>query len=193
MKMSRNRWLRLAFSIVSLIALSFGLAYALGGLSAYFQLPPDKFGWLAYLTIFGVTLACNLTIIAPVPIAVSMMIAAATRWNPLLVALSASAGGAIGEFSGYYAGYLGKSIAIAEDLPRYHIIADWTNRYGLWAIFVLALQPILPFDIAGLVAGAMKMPVRKFLPALWAGRFIKYLLLSYFGTQLIHLRPLWTQ
>jgi len=183
----------LVILIASLIALSFGLVYMLQSLWAHFQLPPGKFTWLAYLTIFGVTLVCNLTIIAPVPIATSLMIAAATRWDPVLVSLFASIGGAIGELSGYYAGYLGKKIAIAEDIPGYNKVANWTNRYGLWAIFVLALQPILPFDVAGLVAGATKMPLRKFLPALWAGRFIKYLLFSYFGTRLIHLLPFWAQ
>lgn len=112
--MKRNRWLRLALLLVSLIVVSFGLAYLLQNLWAHFQLPPGKFAWLAYLTIFGVTLLCNLTIIAPVPVATSLMIAAATRWNPVLVSLFASIGGAIGELSGYYAGYLGKRIAIAE-------------------------------------------------------------------------------
>jgi len=56
------------------------------------------------------------------------MIAAATRWDPVMVSLFARIGGAIGELSGYYAGYLGKRIAIAEDLPGYHRIANWTNR-----------------------------------------------------------------
>ena len=165
----------------------------LQNLWAHFQLPPGKFAWLAYLTVFGVTLLCNLTIIAPVPVATSLMIAAATKWNPVLVSLFASIGGAIGELSGYYAGYLGKRIAIAEDIPGYNKVANWTNRYGLWAIFLLALQPIIPFDIAGLVAGATKMPLRKFLPALWAGKFIKYIIFSYFGIKLIHFLPSWAQ
>jgi uncharacterized membrane protein YdjX (TVP38/TMEM64 family) len=193
MKILQNKWLRLLVLIASCIAISFGLAYILQGLWAHFQLPPRKFAWLAYLTVFGFTLICNLTVIAPVPIATSMMIAAAMRWDAFLVALSASIGGAIGELGGYYAGYLGKKIAIAEDTPGYHRIANWTNRYGFWAIFVLALQPVLPFDIAGLVAGATRMPLQKFFPALWVGRFTKYLLFAYFGTQLIHLLPLWPQ
>ena len=122
-----------------------------------------------------------------------MMIAAATKWDPVLISFSASIGGTIGELSGYYAGYLGKKLAIAEDMPGYKRIASWTHRYGLWAIFLLAVQPILPFDIAGLVAGATKMPLRKFLTTLWIGKFIKYLLFSYFGTRLIHLLPFGAQ
>lgn len=82
------------------------------------------------------------------------MIATATRWNPLLVSLFASLGGALGELSGYYAGYLGKKIAIAEHIKGYDKVAGWINKYNLWAIFFLALQPILPFDISGMVAGA---------------------------------------
>jgi hypothetical protein len=52
-KMRQNRWLRLAIFLVSLIAISFGLAYALQGLFSHFQLVPDRFFLLAYIFVFG--------------------------------------------------------------------------------------------------------------------------------------------
>ena len=186
-------WLWLVISLSSLIALSFGLAYLLQNLGACFHLPLDELAWLAYLSVFGTTLVCNLTVIAPVPIATAIMIAAATKWNPVMVSLAASIGGSLGELSGYYAGYLGKRIAIAEHMGGYNRVADWMNRYGLWAIFLLAFQPVIPFDIGGLVAGAARMPLRKFLPALWAGKFPKYIILCYSGIGLIHFLPFWSQ
>ena len=194
MKQSNQiKWLRLTISLIGLIGISFGLAYLLYDLGLRRYVPLDEFAWLAYLSVFATTLVCSLTIIVPVPVGASVMIAAATSWNPLTVSLVASIGGTLGELSGYYAGYLGKRMAIAEDIPGYNKVANWTNRYGLWAIFVLALQPIIPFDIAGLVAGAAKMPLRKFLPALWAGKFIKYIIFSYSGIRLIHFLPSWAQ
>ena len=42
------------------------------------------------------------------------MIAAATKWDPLLAAFSASIGDSIGELSGYFAGYLGRKVVILE-------------------------------------------------------------------------------
>jgi uncharacterized membrane protein YdjX (TVP38/TMEM64 family) len=38
-------------------------------------------------------------------------------------------------------------------------LQSWMRRYGAWAIFFLAFQPILPFDIGELIAGASRMPM----------------------------------
>ena len=184
-------WLRLVASFLMLIALSFGLAYLTRSLVTRFHVPLDEFASLAYLSILATTLVCNLTVIVPVPVATSIMIAAATSWNPVMVALAASIGGALGELSGYYAGYLGKRIAISEQVAGYNRVTEWMNRYGIWAISLLAFQPVIPFDMAGLVAGAAKMPMYKFLPALWAGKFPKYIILCYSGIGLIHFLPFW--
>ncbi len=191
--MKQNNWLRLTTLLIGLIALSFGVAYLLQDLGARLHIPLGELAWLAYLSVFGTTLVCNFTIIAPVPVATAIMIAAATKWDPVMVALAASIGGTLGELSGYYAGYLGKRIAIAEHMAGYNRVADWMHRYGLWAIFFLAFQPVIPFDIGGLVAGAARMPLQKFLPALWAGKFLKYIILCYSGIGLIQFLPFWSQ
>ena len=185
----RIHWIKLTVAFIILIALSFGLSYLLQNLVAKAQFALRDFGWLAYLIVFGTSLVSNLTIIAPVPFAVSIMVAAATEWNPVLIALLAGIGGGIGELSGYYAGYFGRKIAISDGMIGRGRIEGWIQRYGAWAIFVIALQPVIPFDIGGLIAGAAKMPVRKFLPALIAGRFIKYTILIYAGLGLINFLP----
>jgi len=182
-------WLRLTIIFIGFIVVSFALAYFLQHLLLTFRLPLHHFAWLAYLVVFATSLVANLTIIAPVPFAATIMIAAATTWNPLLIALVASIGGTLGELSGYYAGYLGKKIAIPENVVWYGRIERWIQRYGAWAIFFIALQPIIPFDIGGLIAGAAKMPLHKFLPALWGGKFPKYIFLTYIGLGLFHFIP----
>ena len=55
-------------------------------------------------------------------------------------------------------------------------IEGWMKKYGGWAIFVLAFQPFLPFDAAGLVAGATKYPYWKFCFFCFLGRVPKYLI-----------------
>ncbi len=184
------RWLKLAIALLVLVVLSFGLAYLLGYIAEKFNLPLYDFAWLAYLIVFGTSLASNLTIIAPVPFAASIMVAAATEWNPVLIALFASIGAAIGELSGYYAGYLGKKIAISENIAWYGCIESWIQRHGVWAILFLSFQPIIPFDIGGMIAGVAKMPLHRFLPALWLGRFPKYIIITYAGIGLIHFLPI---
>ncbi len=179
------RWFRLAILLVCLLVISFGLAYLFQKLLAPIKPVLGKFAWLAYLGAFGIQLLSNLTIVAPVPIASAIMISIATEWNPFMVALAASLGGALGELSGYFAGYLGEKLAVDESTPGYSRIRGWMNRWGPWAIAFLAFQPVLPFDIGGLIAGAARMPVWKFLPALFLGKFPKYLILSYFGMGLV--------
>ena len=106
MKQSNQiNWLWLVISLIGLVGLSFGLAYLLQDLGARFQLPLYELAWLAYLSVFGTTLLCNFTIIAPVPVATAIMIAAATRWNPVMVALAASLGGILGELQNHCGRY----------------------------------------------------------------------------------------
>jgi len=188
---NRVRWSKLTALLIAFIVISFVLSYLLNAIWGKDQLSLSNYAWLAYIIIFGVTLLCNLTIIAPVPLAATIIVAAATSWNPLLIALAASIGGTLGELSGYYAGFLGRKIAIAESMVGYEKVEGWMRRYGAWAIFFLAFQPVFPFDIGGLIAGASKMPLHKFIPALWAGKFPKYIILCYTGAQITHLLPFW--
>ena len=178
-------WLRLAIIFVLFVIVSFGLAYLFQRLLARFDLRMHDFGWMAYLIVFASTMLANLTIIAPVPFAISIMLAAAAQWNPVLVALAAAAGGTIGELSGYYAGRLGKKIAIPESIIGYKQVEGWVQRYGMWAIMFLAFQPVIPFDLGGVIAGTARMPLRKFLPGLFLGKFPKYIILIYAGVDLI--------
>lgn len=189
-KGGRANWLRLVVALVALIALSFGLAYLLGYVAERLDFPLYDFDWLAYLIVFGTSVASNLTLIAPVPFAASVMVAAATKWNPVLVALVASVGAAIGELTGYYAGYFGKKVGVPQDFGWYARVERWIQRYGVWALVVLSFQPIIPFDVGGIIAGAARMPIHRFMIALWVGRFPKYLILAYAGVGFAHLIPL---
>jgi membrane protein YqaA with SNARE-associated domain len=157
---------------------------------ARFSIPIERLGLVAYLVIFVVTLASNASILAPVFIYISLMIAAAKFLDPVLVALVASVAGALGETSGYYAGYLGKRIVRVENTPGYEKLVAWMKKYGALGIFLLSLQPILPFDVAGLLAGASKLPLWKFILPCWAGKFPKYLVVCFLGEEFLRLLPL---
>jgi membrane protein YqaA with SNARE-associated domain len=187
-RLKQNRWLRMLLYIIILVVVSLGLVYLLGYLEAYFQV--EGLGHLAYLVVFGVTLASNASILVPVHIHVAVMMAAALYWNPVLIALIASIAGTIGEISGYYAGYFGKRIIHIENTPGYERLAGWMKRYGPWGVFLITLQPILPVDIAGLLAGVSKLPLRKFFLPSWAGKFLKYLVAVFLGEALLALFPL---
>ena len=87
------------------------------------------------------------------------------------VGLVAGTGEAIGEFSGYAAGYGGR--LIIADRPAYARIYNWMERRGTLTMFLMSLFPNPLFDIAGLAAGAVRMPVRRFFFSVLAGKVIK--------------------
>ena len=190
-KERRKRWLKTAVYGLALVGLSIGLVYLLRYLLAHFDISVQEYATTAYLVVFATSLVCNASIFVPVAIHIFVMIAVASTWNPLVTALVASVGGALGEITGYYAGYLGKRIAIPKNTPGYSKLVHWMDRYGPLAVFLISLQPILPFDVAGLLAGASRMPLWKFLLACWAGKFPKYILLCYFSTQILQFLPSW--
>ena len=61
---------------------------------------------------------------------------------------------------------------------------QWLKKYGGWAIFILAIQPVFPFDVAGIVAGTTKYPYYKFFIFCFAGRIIKYIVMIVGGIEL---------
>jgi uncharacterized membrane protein YdjX (TVP38/TMEM64 family) len=188
---SQVHWVKLLIAVAGLIALSFALAALMNLLKARLNIDLVEFELLAYVSVFAATLLANMTIIAPVPFAVAIMVSAAQSFNPVVVAACAAVGGSIGELSGYYAGRLGKKIAIPDSIVGYKKLEGWINKHGFWAIAALAFQPIIPFDVGGLIAGAAKMPVWKLLPALLLGKFPKYVLLTYAGIGAINFLPDW--
>jgi len=193
-QIKRNKWLLATIYAVIILGLSFGL-YLL--LQRFIPSPSEveKLASTAYLVVFLTTLVSNASIIIPVPVFVAVMITVAkmmadvSPWGPVLVALTAATAGALGEITGYYAGYLGKKIIITEATPGYEKLVGWMKRHGPLAIFLLSLQPILPFDIAGLVSGASRIPLWKFVLPCWAGKFPKYLVGCYFGATFLSLLP----
>jgi len=186
-RLKQNRWLKLALYVAILVGLSFGFILLFQYLIAYFNISVERFATTAYLVVFVISLVSNASIIVPVPIFVAIMITAAKYWDPVLVALAASVAGTLGEITGYYAGYFGKRIVHLENAPGYDRLVGWMKRYGPWGIFLISLQPILPFDVAGLLAGASKLPVWKFLLPCWAGKFPKYLLACYLGPAVLNI------
>jgi membrane protein YqaA with SNARE-associated domain len=190
---SQVHWIRLVIAFIGLVGISFGVAVLLSFAKSKLDINLLGFELLAYASVFISSLIANLTIIAPVPFAIAIMASAARDFNPVLVALCAAVGGTLGELSGYYAGLLGQKIAIPESIVGYKKVEGWVNKYGFWAIMILGIQPVIPFDLGGLIAGAGRMPLIKFLPALFLGKFPKYLIITFAALGLINIihLPLW--
>ena len=134
---------------------------------------------LGYPGIFLFSILANATIIIPVP-GVVFTSAMGAVFNPFLVSLAAGTGAALGELSGYLAGFSGQ--AVVEDSPRYERVVGWMRKYGDITILVLAFIPNPLFDLAGMVAGILKMPVWKFLVFCVIGKILKMMMFAYAGS-----------
>lgn len=130
----------------------------------------EQFAAFGYPGIFLIALLANATILLPAP-GVAIIYAMGAIFNPLGVGLAAGTGGAIGELSGYLAGFSGQ--AVVERTDTYNRIKPWVDKYGGWAIMVLSAIPNPFFDVAGIAAGIAKMPLHTFLAFVWAGQLIK--------------------
>ena len=134
-----------------------------------------------YAAVFLVGLVSNATLILPVPgLAVSSVLGSV--FNPWIVGLVGGLGQALGELTGYMAGYSGQTWL--EERPRYRRLVRWMQRYGVLTVFVLALLPNPLFDVAGVIAGVLRLGVWRFLLSCAAGKIIKnigFALAGYYG------------
>ncbi len=129
--------------------------------------------------IFIVSVLSNATVILPIP-GVLITSTMAAIFPPVSVALAAGTGAALGELTGYIAGFSGQ--VVVENSPRFQQLVNWMKKYGGWTILLLSFIPNPAFDMAAMVAGAMKMPVYKFLSWCWLGKVGKMLVFAYAGS-----------
>jgi membrane protein DedA with SNARE-associated domain len=142
-----------------------------------------KFKSWGYPGIFLITLLANSTVLLPAP-GIAFVFTMGNVLNPFGVALAASVGGTLGEMSGYLTGFSGQ--AIIEKVNIYKKIEPFVIKYGGFAVMLFAAIPNPFFDLAGIAAGGLKMPVARFLLFCWIGQLFKMLMFSFAGFYSIH-------
>lgn len=184
--MSLQKKLKLALLILAFLALTIGLFFGSRLLLNRIHIPMFNVAWITYLIIFGLFLTVSLVPFGPAAIAITVLFAAATIWNPFIVGLTAALGISVGGLGGYFAGLLGRNVLLKEnfmcsinEMLCNKNIGNWVKDKGPLVIGVLALQPFLPFEVTGIVAGSLKMPIGKFFIATLAGSSIKYISLAF--------------
>jgi membrane protein YqaA with SNARE-associated domain len=140
-----------------------------------------KFPVYGYPAVFLISLIGNATIILPTP-SMAVVFGVSGALNPVAVGIVAGLGSAMGELTGYLAGVGGR--AVVENRELYNRIEKWMHKYGMLVIFVLGLVPNPAFDVGGMIAGTLKMPVWKFLLAAWAGKGLRLVIFALSGEYL---------
>ena len=110
----------------------------------------------------------------------------------LLYVLLGAAGSALGSIVLYVVGYTGGEVLLRKRLSaaRFEKIHESFEHHEFWALmFPAMLPPPAPFKIFVLAAAAFEMNFAHFLLAIFAGRFVRFLiealLTIWFGPQIV--------
>jgi membrane protein YqaA with SNARE-associated domain len=138
----------------------------------------EEWAVYGYPGIFLVAFLSYATVLLPAP-GVAFVFGMGSILNPFWVGLAAGAGAAIGEISGYLAGFSGQAIVERQEL--YERLSRWMAKNGPLTILFLAAVPNPFFDLAGIAAGMLKMPLPRFLFWVWIGVTLKMLIFAFAG------------
>ncbi len=165
-----------------------GLSFVLVSSLVYFREQMAQLGSWGYVGVFFAELINSAVILLPTP-SPAYTLAASVMLNPLLVGVVGGVASGMGELVGYTVGTRGRrAMGTGKLVERFKAMA---MRWGDKALFAFALLP-LPFDVAGLWAGAVHYPVWRFLLYVTAGKVLKVTaiaFLGYYGVSWL-LRPL---
>lgn len=145
----------------------------------------SRLGRWGYVGAFIVSVIASATIVLPAP-GLAIIIAMSPSLNPLALGIVAGVGSAFGELTGYAAGAGGSFLIPPERQAQFERVRQLTSRYGALVLAILAALPFPLFDFAGIVAGALRMRVSRFLLAVAVGKSIKYVILIMLSATSLH-------
>jgi len=90
-------------------------------------------------------------------------------------------GGTLGELTGYWLGAQGHESLQGNRVYAY--LSRYMARVGGGILFFFGLLPFLPVDVAGVLAGASKYPILKFLVYLGIGKTIMSVVILYLAAR----------
>ena len=178
---TRRRWRREYAYLLAVAALVSLFAF----IFFFLDVDLDELRRFGYLGIFLISLIGSASVILPLPGAAVVVssgqfvddVLGIPFW--LVVGVIAAVGETIGELTAYLAGVGGK--AVMEDRPAYRRLDTWMRRHGTLTMFALSVIPNPLFDIAGFMAGAVRMPLWRFLITVFIGKAIKNSVLALAG------------
>lgn len=171
----RRHWLVSVAAVLVAIGISVGIILLRDHIK--------DFAIYGYPGIFFISLIGNATLILPAP-SYAVVFAVGGALNSVVVGIVAGLGAALGELTGYLAGVGGRAVVENRTLYR-RLEYQMRSKGGVLVIFLLALIPNPTFDIGGIVAGTLRMPVWQFVLAAWAGKSIRFILLALSGQFLL--------
>jgi membrane protein YqaA with SNARE-associated domain len=167
--------------IIPAVGLLIAIAIMVGIVLFYRQNPGifRELRTLGYLGAFIISVILNATVILPVSNMAIMMTLGATLPSPVIVGIVGGLGAGIGELTGYIAGRSGRRLLSKSGV--YLRVEGWVRRWGWIAVFIMSIFPFI-FDVVGIIAGALRMPLWRFFVACWLGRTVSYVFMTYLAS-----------
>ena len=135
--------------------------------------------------VFAASLLSHATMVAR-DIFVPLFLAMTPFYSPLMLGLSAGVGGAIGDLAPYVLG-LGMAESLKDEKSRAgDLVSRWIQRYGLWAILIVAMTPLPDLPIV-MLAGTRKLSLKRLLALEAAGKTVLYTIGAYFGGRIFEI------
>lgn len=157
-------------------------------LSVFFlKIKPEQLAAFGYGGMFLVTLLGAMTLFVSAPTMLAAFLIGAAL-NPLLVSLVAGLGSALGETTGYLAGYATRALITEPSInvKWYWRALGWLKRYPFLTLFLFSAIPNFVTDVAGLLAGRIQYPYYKYLLATFLGKTIRFGIGAFLGASFGH-------
>ena len=166
----KKRALISVMGVVAVAVISSALLYQL-------MAEGESLGNMGLVGVFLAAMLSHLTVVAR-DMFVPLFLPLAPYYHPIILGTAAGMGGAIGEVSTYLLGWgVAESMESSKTDDR---LAKWINKYGIWAVLLVAATP-LPDTPIVILAGSRKLPFRKLLAAEIVGKSALYSLGAVIG------------
>ena len=144
-------------AVISIIGVM-AVALLSGGLLYRLMIQGDSLGNLGLIGVLIAAMLSHLTVVAR-DVFIPLFLPLASVYHPVILGTAAGTGAAIGEITTYFLGWgVAESMEPLSDSEDR--IARWINKYGLWAVLIVAMTP-LPDTPIVILAGSRKLPFGK--------------------------------
>ena len=132
-----------------------------------------NWGYVGAFVINGISSA---SVVLPAP-GGAIVLLMAPDYNPLVLGVAAGMGGALGSLTAYLVGVHARPALQGRcHYPRAHRLM---HRFGSVLLILATLMPVSPGDFMGVLAGATRYPVRRYLVYVTIASVIKMTVMVY--------------
>ncbi len=161
-----------AYSIAIVAAFSVGIFVIL----SVFRSAVTSLGRWGYLAAFAINALSASSVFLPAP-GLAAIIVLTRDYHPFWLGVAAGIGGALGELVAYWLGLHGGRAIEGKRLHEF--LVRHMSRHGSLVLLGFSMIPFMPVDVAGILAGATRYPVHKFLIYVAIGKTVQMIGVMY--------------